>query len=53
MYWNTVIKSTHFKSLFNCRESGDSQMVNDVTCLSITGLIQFLKSGNKEVSMTL
>ena len=51
MYWYTVIRLTQVKSLFNCGESGDSWTIYDVTCLSIKGLIQFLKSGNKGVSM--
>ena len=51
MYWNTVIRLTKVKSLFNCGESGGSWMINDVTCLSIKGLIQLLKSGNKRVSL--
>ena len=51
MYWNTIIRLTQVKSLFNCGESGDSWMISDVACLSIRGLIQFLKSGNKGVSL--
>jgi group II intron reverse transcriptase/maturase len=51
MYWYIVIRLTQVKSLFNYGESGDSWMINNVTCLSIKGLIQFLKSGNKEVSL--
>jgi group II intron reverse transcriptase/maturase len=51
MYWYTVIRLTQVKSLFNCGESGDSWTISDVTCLSIKGLIQFLKSGDKKVSL--
>lgn len=51
MYWNTIIRLTQVKSLFNCGESGDSWMITDVACLSIKGLIQFLESGNKRVSL--
>ena len=51
MYWYIVIRLTQVKSLYNYGESGDSWMINDVTCLSIKGLIQFLKSGNKRVSL--
>ena len=51
MYRNTIIRLTQVKSLFNCGESGDFLTITDVACLSMKGLIQFLKSGNKRVSL--
>lgn len=51
MYWNTIIRLTQVKSLFNCGEIGDSWMITDVACLSLRGLIRFLKSGNRGVSL--
>jgi hypothetical protein len=46
-----IDSTTHVKSLFNFGESVDFWMVDDVTCLSNKGLVQFLKSGNKRISM--
>jgi hypothetical protein len=48
----SIDSTTHVKSLFNYGESGDSWMVDDVTCLLRAGLTQFSKSDNKRVSMT-
>ena len=52
MYWNTVIRLVQVQRLFNCGENGDSLMIKNFTCLSIKGLIQLLKSGDKKTSLT-
>ena len=49
MFWNTVIRLTQVKSLFNCGESGNFWIVHDVACLPIRGLMQFLKSSDVRV----